>query len=133
MADQLQCIEEIKEDMEKPIVMDRLVCGDVGYGKTEIAFRAAFKAVMDGKQVALPRSDDDPCGATLPDLHEAGGEFPVRSALLSRIVPPKRQKQILVEVAEGKVDVPSEPTDPPERPPLSQPRTFDHRRGAASA
>ena len=52
-ADQLQCIEEIKEDMEKPIVMDRLVCGDVGYGKTEIAFRAAFKAVMDGKQVAF--------------------------------------------------------------------------------
>ena len=51
--DQLRCIEEVKHDMENPVPMDRLVCGDVGYGKTEIALRAAFKAVMSGKQVAL--------------------------------------------------------------------------------
>ena len=51
--DQLATIDEVKADMEKPIPMDRLVCGDVGYGKTEIAVRAAFKAVQDGKQVAI--------------------------------------------------------------------------------
>lgn len=55
--DQLACIEDIKNDMEKPMVMDRLICGDVGYGKTEIAFRAAFKAVMGGSRwrFSLPR------------------------------------------------------------------------------
>ena len=104
-ADQLQCIEEIKEDMEKPIVMDRLVCGDVGYGKTEIAFRAAFKAVMDGKQVAFLAPTTILAEQHYRTFMKRVGEFPVRSALLSRIVPPKRQKQILVEVAEGKVDV----------------------------
>ena len=55
--DQLSAIDEVKADMEKPVPMDRLICGDVGYGKTEIAVRAAFKAVQDGKQVAVARAD----------------------------------------------------------------------------
>lgn len=104
-ADQLQCIEEIKEDMEKPVVMDRLVCGDVGYGKTEIAFRAAFKAVMDGKQVAFLAPTTILAEQHYQTFMSRVGQYPIRSALLSRIVPPKRQKQILVDVAEGKVDV----------------------------
>ena len=69
--DQLRCIEDVKRDMEAPIAMDRLVCGDVGYGKTEIALRAAFKAVMSGRQVALLAPDDDPRGAALRDVHGA--------------------------------------------------------------
>ena len=60
--DQLTTIAEVKEDMEKSVPMDRLICGDVGYGKTEIAVRAAFKAVQDGKQVAV-LVPDDPAGA----------------------------------------------------------------------
>ena len=56
---------EIKLDMEKERPMDRLLCGDVGYGKTEVAIRAAFKAIADGKQVAIPRTNDDPCPTAL--------------------------------------------------------------------
>lgn len=104
-ADQIQCIDEIKEDMEKPIVMDRLICGDVGYGKTEIAFRAAFKAVMDNKQVAFLAPTTILAEQHYQTFMARIGSFPIKSAQLSRIVPPKKQKQILVEVAEGKVDV----------------------------
>ena len=69
--DQATAIADIKRDMESPTPMDRLLCGDVGYGKTEVAMRAAFKAVMDGKQVAVPRADDRPGGAAPEDAARA--------------------------------------------------------------
>lgn len=104
-ADQLACIEDIKADMEMPKVMDRLVCGDVGYGKTEIAFRAAFKAVMGGKQVAFLAPTTILAEQHYQNFLKRLGTFPVRCAQLSRIVPKKEQKQTLLAVAEGKVDV----------------------------
>lgn len=104
-ADQLQCIDEIKEDMEKPTVMDRLVCGDVGYGKTEIAFRAAFKAVMSGKQVAFLAPTTILAEQHYRTFAHRIGSFPIKSGLLSRIVPAKEQKKTLLGVAEGTVDV----------------------------
>lgn len=104
-ADQLTCIEDIKEDMEKPMVMDRLVCGDVGYGKTEIAFRAAFKAVMGGKQVAFLAPTTILAEQHYDNFLTRVGSFPIRCAHLSRIVPKKEQKKTLLAVAEGKVDI----------------------------
>ncbi len=104
-ADQLQCIDEIKEDMEKPSVMDRLVCGDVGYGKTEIAFRAAFKAVMSGKQVAFLAPTTILAEQHWRTFNARLGSFPVRSGLMSRIVGAKEQKKTRLGVAEGTVDV----------------------------
>ncbi len=104
-ADQLSCIEDIKDDMEKPIVMDRLVCGDVGYGKTEIAFRAVFKAVMGGKQVAFLAPTTILAEQHYQNFLKRLGSFPVRCAQLSRIVGKKEQKQTLLSLAEGKVDV----------------------------
>ena len=104
-ADQLTCIEDIKEDMEKPMVMDRLVCGDVGYGKTEIAFRAAFKAVMGGKQVAFLAPTTILAEQHYDNFLKRVGVFPVRCAHLSRIVPKKEQKQTLIALAEGKIDI----------------------------
>jgi len=103
--DQLSCIEDIKSDMEKPIVMDRLVCGDVGYGKTEIAFRAAFKAVMGGKQVAFLAPTTILAEQHYRNFLNRTKDFPVRSAQLSRIVPPKEQKKTKLELVEGKIDV----------------------------
>ncbi len=67
--DQLTAIAEVKADMEKPVPMDRVICGDVGYGKTEIAVRAAFKAVQDGKQVAVLVPDDAAGRSASADLH----------------------------------------------------------------
>ncbi|WP_245535461.1 transcription-repair coupling factor [Sphaerochaeta pleomorpha] len=104
-VDQLTCIEDIKEDMEKPIVMDRLVCGDVGYGKTEIAFRAAFKAVMGGKQVAFLAPTTILAEQHYENFIKRVADFPVRCAQLSRVVPKKEQKQILLSLAEGKIDI----------------------------
>lgn len=104
-ADQLTCVEDIKEDMEKPMVMDRLVCGDVGYGKTEIAFRAVFKAVMGGKQVAFLAPTTILAEQHYDNFVKRLGSFPIRCAHLSRIVPKTEQKKTLISVAEGKVDV----------------------------
>lgn len=103
--DQLACIEDIKNDMEKPMVMDRLICGDVGYGKTEIAFRAAFKAVMGGKQVAFLAPTTILAEQHYRNFLIRTREFPVRSALMSRIVPKNEQKKTRLALAEGKVDV----------------------------
>jgi transcription-repair coupling factor (superfamily II helicase) len=103
--DQQKAIDETKHDMEAERPMDRLVCGDVGYGKTEVAMRAAFKAIADKKQVAVlvPTT-------LLADQHyrtfsERFGAFPVRVEELSRFTPRADQKRILRDLAEGKVDV----------------------------
>ncbi|MDP8956574.1 MAG: transcription-repair coupling factor [Actinomycetota bacterium] len=103
--DQLSTIDEVKRDMEKPKPMDRLVCGDVGYGKTEIAIRAAFKAVMEGKQVAVLVPTTLLAEQHFVTFSERFTPFPVRVAMLSRFIPPKEQDQILADAADGKVDV----------------------------
>ena len=104
-ADQLKVTDEIKKDMEKSIPMDRLLCGDVGYGKTEVAFRAVFKAIMANKQVMLL------CPTTiLSQQHfnnaiERFKEFPIRIELLNRFVPRSKQNKIIEDFKEGKVDL----------------------------
>ena len=103
--DQLSTIDEVKRDMEKPKPMDRLICGDVGYGKTEIAIRAAFKAVMDGKQVAVLVPTTLLAEQHFVTFSERFAPFPVTVAMLSRFVPPRDQDRILTETAEGKIDV----------------------------
>jgi transcription-repair coupling factor (superfamily II helicase) len=87
--DQLSCIEDIKRDMESPMVMDRLVCGDVGYGKTEIALRAAFKAVMEGKQVAILAPTTILAEQHHETLVQRLGQFPVKAEVLSRVHRPR--------------------------------------------
>ena len=75
-ADQMDAIDAVKADMESERPMDRLICGDVGFGKTEIALRAAYKAAVDGKQVADARADDDPRPAALRHLPRALRRLP---------------------------------------------------------
>lgn len=104
-ADQLACIDEVKRDMEKPVPMDRLVCGDVGYGKTEIAVRAAFKAVQDGKQVAVLVPTTLLVQQHLATFVERFGNFPVRIGVLSRFQSDKQAKQVIEDIAKGKIDV----------------------------
>ncbi len=103
--DQLQCVEDIKVDMESPVVMDRLICGDVGYGKTEIALRAAFKAVMAGKQVAFLAPTTILAEQHFETLIERLGTFPVQVEVMSRIIDKKKQKEILSRCAAGDVDI----------------------------
>ena len=103
--DQLKVTEEIKKDMERNIPMDRLLCGDVGYGKTEVAFRAAFKAIMSDKQVLFL------CPTTIlskqhyQNAIERFKEFPVRIELLNRFVSTKKQNEIIKDLSEGKIDL----------------------------
>jgi transcription-repair coupling factor (superfamily II helicase) len=103
--DQLGAIEEVKRDMEQPRPMDRLICGDVGYGKTEIAIRAAFKAVMDGKQVAVLVPTTLLAEQHYVTFSERYAPFPVTVQMLSRFVPDREQQRILEETEKGKVDV----------------------------
>jgi transcription-repair coupling factor (superfamily II helicase) len=103
--DQLAAIEEVKRDMEQPKPMDRLICGDVGYGKTEIAVRAAFKAVMDGRQVALLVPTTLLAEQHYVTFSERFAPFPVNVAMLSRFVPPREQQRVLEDAAAGKIDV----------------------------
>ena len=103
--DQLKCIDEIKKDMESDKVMDRLVCGDVGYGKTEIAFRAAFKAVMSGKQVAFLAPTVILAEQHYNNFKARLGSFPVNAGMLSRFVKGSEQKKVLQGVKDGSVDV----------------------------
>lgn len=103
--DQLACIDEVKADMEKPIPMDRLICGDVGYGKTEIAVRAAFKAVQDGKQVAILVPTTLLVQQHLATFGERFAAFPIRIAGLSRFTPDRQVREILDSIAAGTVDV----------------------------
>lgn len=104
-GDQLRAIAEIKKDMEKPVPMDRLLCGDVGYGKTEVALRAVMKCIMDGKQSAIlvPTT-------VLAQQHYATAMsrfhgFPVTIEVLSRFRSPKQVKDILERTAQGKIDL----------------------------
>ena len=103
--DQLRCIEEVKADMERPNPMDRLICGDVGFGKTEVAMRAVFKAVAGGKQAAFL------CPTTiLAEQHyenflERFKNFPVEIRLLSRFVPQRQQKAVIQDLKDGRADI----------------------------
>src|SRR5207249_2567955 len=103
--DQLAAIDEVKADMERAVPMDRLICGDVGYGKTEIALRAAFKAVLDGKQVAVLVPTTLLAQQHFATFSERFAPFPVRVASLSRFVTAGEQKQALEALATGKIDV----------------------------
>lgn len=103
--DQLQAIQEVKTDMESERVMDRLLCGDVGYGKTEVAMRAAFKAVMDGKQVAVLAPTTVLAHQHTRTLRQRYSAFPVKVELLSRFRSPAAQKEVAKRIADGTVDV----------------------------
>jgi transcription-repair coupling factor (superfamily II helicase) len=103
--DQLSAIDEVKDDMEKPVPMDRLICGDVGYGKTEIAVRAAFKAVQDGKQVAILVPTTLLAQQHFNTFSERFSQFPVVIRQLSRFATPKESAETLAMAAEGRVDV----------------------------
>ena len=103
--DQLRTMEEVKEDMEAPHAMDRLVCGDVGYGKTEIAVRAAYKTVCDNKQVVILVPTTILAEQHYHTFTERMNHAPVRVEVLSRFRTPKEQKEILAGVKVGKVDI----------------------------
>ena len=103
--DQLTAITEVKSDMEKPVPMDRVICGDVGYGKTEIAVRAAFKAVQDGKQVAVLVPTTLLADQHLQTFAERMAGFPVRIKGLSRFTEGAESRAVLDGMAEGAVDI----------------------------
>jgi transcription-repair coupling factor (superfamily II helicase) len=103
--DQLAAVVDIKRDMESPMPMDRLICGDVGYGKTEVAMRAAFKAIGDGKQVAVLTPTTVLCFQHFETFKERFAAFPVTIVMLSRFVNPKEQKKIVSDLEAGKVDI----------------------------
>ncbi len=104
-ADQETAIEDVKQDMEQPTPMDRLLCGDVGYGKTEVAMRAAFKAVMEGKQAAVLTPTTVLAYQHYDTFRARFAPFPVKIELLSRFRSPKEQKEISKRVEAGEVDV----------------------------
>ncbi len=103
--DQADALAAVKSDMEAPRPMDRLLCGDVGYGKTEVAMRAAFKAVMDGKQVAVLAPTTVLAFQHYNTLRQRFTAFPVRIQLLSRFRSPKELKQVIGDLEIGRVDV----------------------------
>jgi transcription-repair coupling factor (superfamily II helicase) len=103
--DQVQVLEEVKQDMEASRPMDRLICGDVGYGKTEVALRAAFKAVMDGKQVALLVPTTVLAQQHYHTFQQRLSAFPVEVEMLSRFRTPQQQKDILERLEQGGVDI----------------------------
>ena len=103
--DQETAIEDVKHDMEEPTPMDRLLCGDVGYGKTEVAMRAAFKAVMEGKQAAVLTPTTVLAYQHYDTFRTRFAPFPVKIELLSRFRSPKEQKEISRRVEAGEVDV----------------------------
>lgn len=103
--DQLSCIEEIKKDMETDKAMDRLLCGDVGYGKTEVALRAAFKCIMDGKQVAILVPTTILAQQHFNTCNQRFGSFPIHVDMLSRFRSPQEQKKTLEALRIGAVDL----------------------------
>jgi len=104
-SDQLEAVKAVKADMEIKKPMDRLVCGDVGYGKTEIALRAAFKSVLDNKQVAMLVPTTVLAQQHMVTFHERLQSFPLRVEVLSRFTPEKEQADIIQGLADGSVDI----------------------------
>lgn len=104
-ADQQTAVTDIKRDMESVASMDRLLCGDVGYGKTEVALRAAFKAIMDSKQVALLAPTTVLAFQHYKTIVERFAAFPVRIEMVSRLRSRSNQKEILADLATGKIDI----------------------------
>ncbi len=103
--DQLRCIEEVKKDMEATRPMDRLLCGDVGYGKTEVALRATFKAVMDHKQVAYLAPTTVLAEQQYQEFKERMKEFPIKVEILNRFKSKKYQNEVIQKLKLGEVDV----------------------------
>jgi transcription-repair coupling factor (superfamily II helicase) len=103
--DQLTAIEDVKRDMEKPKPMDRLICGDVGYGKTEVALRAAFKAVMDNKQVAILVPTTVLAQQHYNTFSRRFTEYPIKVEMLSRFRSSKEQKETIAKLASSQVDI----------------------------
>jgi len=103
--DQLQATEEIKKDMQSTLPMDRLLCGDVGYGKTEVAMRAAFKAVQDNRQVAVLAPTTVLVFQHFENFKRRFAAFPINVEMLSRFRSAKQQKEIAERVEQGKVDI----------------------------
>ncbi len=103
--DQLRAVREVKRDMESPHPMDRLICGDVGYGKTEVALRAAFKAVTDGKQVALLVPTTVLASQHYETFNSRLAPFPIKVEMLSRFRTREQQSRVLPRVASGEIDI----------------------------
>ena len=103
--DQARAIQDVLDDMEKPEPMDRLVCGDVGFGKTEVAMRASFRAALEGRQVALLCPTTILAEQHFQTFKARLANFPVNVAMLSRFVPPAKQKEVLASAARGQVDI----------------------------
>ncbi len=103
--DQVTAINETKSDMEKPKPMDRLICGDVGFGKTEVAIRAAFKAVMDGKQVAILVPTTVLAQQHFNNFRERMADYPIRIELLSRFRTRRQQELVIKDLVAGAVDI----------------------------
>jgi len=103
--DQLRAISDVKADMEQPVPMDRLICGDVGFGKTEVALRAAFKALQDGKQVAVLVPTTVLAQQHFDTFTRRMAAFPVSVEMLSRFRSPKEQDAIIKDLTRGKVDI----------------------------
>ncbi|MBR4123816.1 MAG: transcription-repair coupling factor, partial [Clostridia bacterium] len=103
--DQLKCIDEIKRDMERDIPMDRLLCGDVGFGKTEVALRAAFKCISEGKQCALLVPTTILAMQHYNTIVSRFGDMPITVKLLNRFVPPKQQQKIITDLKCGRLDM----------------------------
>ncbi|MEE0927882.1 MAG: DEAD/DEAH box helicase, partial [Acutalibacteraceae bacterium] len=103
--DQLRCVNEIKNDMERPVPMDRLLCGDVGFGKTEVALRAAFKCISEGKQCAVLVPTTILAWQHYNTILKRMGELPVEVRMLSRFVTPKAQQKTVTELRRGSVDI----------------------------
>ncbi|MBI1762322.1 MAG: transcription-repair coupling factor [Acidobacteria bacterium] len=104
-VDQATAITDVKNDMEQPQPMDRLLCGDVGYGKTEVAMRAAFKSVMDGKQVAVLAPTTVLAYQHHQNFKARFAAFPAKIELLSRFRSPKEQKEVVASIETGAVDI----------------------------
>ncbi len=103
--DQLRCIDEIKHDMERAVPMDRLLCGDVGFGKTEVALRAAFKCISEGKQCAMMVPTTILSMQHYNTILRRFGEMPITVKLLNRFITPKQQRRIITDLKCGRLDM----------------------------